>query len=150
MPASARWARVSERHRTPANAVWLSASGAFVVALLCVGWGGLRGESAADVLGRITAASTVGLYLSYGLPILVGLAARRAGRWRERGPWDLGRWSDATNVVALVWIAALSVISCLPPNGFVAWMFAVALGGLAVYWLALVRRHFRGPPIARL
>jgi amino acid transporter len=146
MPLAARFSRVSPRYQTPVDAVWLSAGGAFGVALLCLCYGALGGESVADVLGRITAASTVGLYLSYGLPIAAGLWARRTGRWRERGPWDLGRSSDVVNLLALAWIAALSVISSLPPNGFVAWLFAAALVGLGLYWGLIVRHRFRGPP----
>jgi amino acid transporter len=146
MPLSARFAQVSPRYQTPAHAVWLSAGGAFGVALLCLGYGAFGGEAVADVLGRITAASTVWLYLSYGLPIAAGLWARRTGRWRERGPWDLGRASHPINLIALAWIAALSAISSLPPNGFVAWLLAAALLGLGLYWWLAVRHRFRGPP----
>src|SRR5436190_10207621 len=52
---------------------------------------------------------------SYGLPIVLALRARRAGRL-ERGPWQLGRWSTAINVAAVIWIAFITVLFMLPPK----------------------------------
>ena len=78
--------------------------------------------------------------------ILVGLIARSDGRWSRRGPWDLGRWSSTINVIAVLWIAGFAIVSCLPPNFFVAELFAILLAALGVYWFASVRSTFGGPP----
>jgi hypothetical protein len=93
----------------------------------------------------MTALSTVALYASYGLPILLGLRARRSGLWRRRGPWDLGRFSHALNLAALVWIAALMLLFVLPPNALAGWTFAAALLLLAADWRLRMKKRFRGP-----
>ncbi|MCA1665249.1 MAG: amino acid permease [Myxococcales bacterium] len=89
--------------------------------------------------------STIGFYVSYGLPIVVAIRARRRGRL-ERGPWHVGRWAAAVNVVAIVWIGFVTVLFMLPPNQLTAYTFAVAMVLLAVYYFAWARTHFAGPP----
>lgn len=133
LPASAAVARVSPRFKSPHVAVWTAAAAAFAVAL----W--------SEAYEAMTALSTVALTASYGLPILAGLRARRSGRWRRRGPWDLGRCSSAVNAIALVWICALMVLSVLPPNALAGWTFALVLALVGAGWALRMRKRFRGP-----
>jgi amino acid transporter len=131
-PASARLARVSDRHRTPATAVWVCVATAFLLAV----WSG--------AYNVIVSISTIGFYASYGLPIVLALRARRAG-WLERGPWHIGRWSATVNTIATVWIGFISVLFVLPPNQKTGYTFGLALVALAVYYFAWARTHFEGP-----
>ena len=135
LPFSRQVAAVSPRYRSPHVAVWISAAAAFAVAL----WSG--------AYSAMTALSTIALYASYGLPIWVGLRARRSGRWTRMGPWHLGRWSAAVNVAALLWIAALTVLFVLPPNQVAGYTFAGALALLCSYWFLWMRSRFKGPPV---
>jgi amino acid transporter len=133
-PPGSRWLKqVSERHRTPAVAVWVCVATAFLLAL---------SSGAYDV---ITSISVIGFYASYGLPIVVALRARRRG-WLERGPWQLGRWSTPINSVAVIWIAFITVVQLLPPHLELGLWFAAALALLLIYDLAWARRRFAGPP----
>ena len=132
-PMSSWLARVSERHRTPAVAIWVCVATAFVLAV----W-----SRAYHVIVSI---STIGFYVSYGLPIVLALRARRQGRL-DRGPWHVGRWAPTVNVVAIVWIAFISVLFMLPPNQLTGYTFAGAMALLAVYYFAWARAHFAGPP----
>jgi amino acid transporter len=132
-PMSSWLARVSERHRTPAVAIWVCVATAFVLAV----W-----SRAYHVIVSI---STIGFYVSYGLPIVLAVRARRQGRL-ERGPWHVGRWAPMINVVAIVWIATISVLFMLPPNQLTGYTFAGAMALLAVYYFAWARTHFAGPP----
>jgi len=52
------------------------------------------------------------------------------------------------NAVALGWVAVITVLFVLPPNQIAGYMFLGCVGVLAIYWLAYMRRRFRGPPIA--
>src|SRR5207237_6317525 len=88
LPFSRQVGAVSQRYRSPHVAVWISAAAAFAVAL----W--------SHAYSAMTALSTIALYASYGLPIWMGLRARRSGRWTRFGPWHIGRWSTAGNVAA--------------------------------------------------
>jgi amino acid transporter len=132
-PGSTALARVSERHRTPAVAIWVCVATAFVLAV----W-----SRAYHVIVSI---STIGFYVSYGLPIVLAIRARRRG-FIERGPWHVGRWSTVVNVAAVGWVAFITVLFVLPPNQLTGYTFAGALALLGIYYLAWARTHFAGPP----
>lgn len=135
LPMSKRVASVSHRFQSPHVAVWLSVAMALLVAL----W--------ADAYSAMTALSTIALYASYALPIAVGLRARQKGVWKERGPWHLGRWSTAVNVVALAWCAVLTVLLVLPPNQLAGYTFGGTCVLLVVAWWGGVRKVFEGPRV---
>jgi amino acid transporter len=102
LPLSRVWRRISPRSSTPVAAVWLYAALEIVVNLL-----GLASETA---IGAVFNVCTVALNVSYLLPIVCKLVY---GRF-EKGPWHLGRWSVAMNVVAVVWNVFVSVVFFLP------------------------------------
>jgi amino acid transporter len=142
LPFSRVVSSVSPRFRSPHVAVWVSAAAALAL---------VAGTEAASkyrdtVYNTVTALSTIALYASYGVPIALGLRARRSGLWARRGPWDLGRASPAVNALALAWIAVLTVLFVLPPNEIAGFTFAGLLAVLAAYWLLWMRPRFRGPP----
>ncbi|MBI3185871.1 MAG: amino acid permease [Myxococcales bacterium] len=136
LPASRHIAKVSSRFRSPHVAVWVSAAAAFGVAL----W--------ADAYAAMVALSTIALYASYAVPIAIGLWARRSGRWANRGPWDLGRYSDPVNAVALAWVAVVTVLFVLPPNQLAGYTFGGCLLLLGALWHLAVRRRFKGPAVS--
>lgn len=138
LPGSRALAHVSPRWQSPSTAVWVSAIAAFAVAV----W--------SEAYTAMVALSTIALYASYALPIYVGWQARRQGRWVERGPWDLGRWSPVVYLVALAWVAVISVLFVLPPNQLAGYTFAGFLGFVLIYWFAWMRARFKGPPVAKL
>ena len=82
LPASGFWHRVNRRTRTPTNAIWLAAAGAFILGLPY-----LRNPTA---YAAVTSIAVIGLYIAYLLPTF-----RRLGQGAnfQRGPWHLGRWS---------------------------------------------------------
>ncbi|MDQ3264934.1 MAG: amino acid permease [Myxococcota bacterium] len=135
LPLSGYLSRVSPRFRSPHVAVWASTLCALLVAL----W--------AQAYSAMVALSTLALYASYGVPIAIGLWARRRGVWATRGPWDLGRWSLPINVLALGWVAVVTVLFVLPPNQLAGYTFAGALVALGLYWALYMRRSFTGPPV---
>ena len=127
------------RSREPAHAIvtisatsWLLVAFAFLV-----------GGTAAIAI--VTAISTIALYLAYGAPILLGLRGDRT--WRAEAAWSLGSLSKPFAVVAVVWIAFISVLFVWPTSGNPATWYAmlVLLAVLAVYWLLGARRAFKGP-----
>lgn len=134
VPFSSALARVSPRSQSPFVAVWVSCAGAFAVAV----W--------AYAYSAMVALSTIALYASYGLPIAAALRAR----WRGQlvpGPWRLGRASQAVSMVALAWIAFITVLFALPPNQLAGWTFAALLFLLGAYWFGWMRKRFVGPKL---
>jgi amino acid permease (GABA permease) len=142
LPASAVWHRINPRTRTPTNAVWLAAGGAFVLGLPYL-WN-------ATAYAAVTSIAVIGLYISYVLPTLLRL---RRGDAFERGPWHLGRWSRPVGTVAVAWVLFISVLFMLPTASPVTWdnfnytplAVLAVLGFAGVWWLVSARRWFVGP-----
>ncbi len=133
LPGSRLWSRVSPSHRTPAAAVWLAVGLALAIGLY------------SKAYGVIVSLSTIGMYLSYILPVVLVLRARRQGRWTRLGPWNLGRWGPTVNAVAVAWTALITVLFVWPPNLQTGYTLAALLCALAVYYAARERLRFRGP-----
>ena len=136
LPFSSTLARVSPRFASPHLAVWVSVAMAFGLAV----WSG--------AYAVMTALSTIALYLSYAIPIGCGLWARRRGAWTRRGPFNLGRWSTAVNVVALAWVLATSVMFVLPPNELAGQTLAGVVLALVLAWRLAVAKRFAGPRVS--
>ncbi len=102
MPLWRSWERIGA-YQTPARAIWLSVSLAFV-ALIYSG-----------AYSTVTSISVVGFYISYIIPVYLRWRAKE--RWHsQRGPWHLGRWSNSINLAAMAWTVFICVIMVMPPN----------------------------------
>ncbi|HEY9230649.1 MAG TPA: hypothetical protein VIS78_00830, partial [Blastocatellia bacterium] len=62
-----------------------------------------------------------------------------------RGPWHLGRFSGAINLIALVWVAFISVVLCFPDDMRAGKAIVVLAALLGIFYLARERRRFPGP-----
>jgi amino acid transporter len=152
LPGS-KWLHVvSKKYRTPARCIWVAAAIAFIPALAQF--------PVPPIYFIVTSISVIGLYVSYVIPVLLALVY--PNRWKP-GPWSLGRWWKPVAVLAIVWVAFISVILMLPefapPADFkgnvIDWLNttgawagpAVAIflvvGGL--YYLLYGRHHYTGP-----
>jgi amino acid transporter len=141
VPGSAFWHTINRRTRTPTNSIWLAAAGAFVLGLPYL-W-------SPTAYAAVTSIATIGLYIAYGIPILLRL---RAGSSFQRGPWHLGRWSRPVGVAAVVWIVFIAILFVLPQAAISPTTFnyaivavAVVLVGAGAGWLLSARRWFTGP-----
>lgn len=125
--------QVSPTHRTPAAAIWLSATLAFFLAL----WGG--------AYTVVVGISTVLIFISYGIPILLAWKAQKDGRFSQtqKGEFSLGKWSQWCNGLACFWIAFIIYIFIMPPNTSIFYATAVLTFCLGLlYWV--VGRQYRG------
>ena len=133
MPASAVWMRVSRTHLTPAPAIWLSAVVAFVATI------------SSGTYAVVTSISVIGLYFSYIVPVYLAWRARGSVAEPPRGPWHLGRFGSAINVVAILWVVFITVILAIPDNFRAGKTMAVLTGLLSAWYLLAERHRFRGP-----
>ena len=133
MPMSAIWKRVSPTHLTPAPAIWCSVAIAFVATI------------SSGTYAVVTSLSVIGLYVSYIIP--VGLAWRARGLPAEitRGPWHLGRFGSAINIVAMIWVVFITVILAIPDEGRAGKTIAVLTVILGVWYMLAERYRFQGP-----
>ena len=90
----------------------------------------------------------IGLYIAYIAPVY--LAWRRRGSPAEpaRGPWHLGRFGAAINLVAMIWVAFITIILAIPDNMRAGKTMAAVTLALAAWYLAIERRRFCGPAFA--
>ena len=144
LPGSEFWHRVNKRTRTPTNAIWLAAAGAFILGLPYL-WN-------PTAYAAVTSIAVIGLYIAYVLPTFLRL---RQGADFQRGPWHLGRWSTPIGVIAVTWVAIITVLFMLPTvspitaTNFNYTIVAVAavLGFAGIYWLVSARKWFIGPRV---
>jgi amino acid transporter len=144
LPGSRLWRTVSRRTQTPVAAVWLSVGVAGVLALPSL--------YSATAYNAVTAINVIGITPAYAIPVLLRL---RAGDRFRPGPWHLGRWSRPVGWVAVVWVACVTVLFCLPQSSPVTVdtmnYAAVALAAvllLASVWWYVARRSYGTPTAA--
>jgi amino acid transporter len=133
LPLSGVWKRVSAAHGSPAPAIWLSIAIAFLAAVY------------SGAYAVVTSISTIGLYLSYVIPVYLLWRVRGTPRDIARGPWHLGRFGATINTIAMLWVIFLSVVLSVP-DGMRAGKSILALTVVLAVWYGLAeRRRFRGP-----
>ena len=133
LPASAAWRRVSPKHLTPAPAIWLSVSIAFLATV------------SSGTYAVVTSISVIGLYFSYIIPVVLGWRSRGTAREAPRGPWHLGRFGSSINLVAIVWVGFITVILSVPDHMRAGKTIAIVTAMLGAWYVAGERRRFTGP-----
>lgn len=144
IPFSNLWHRLNRGTRTPANAVVLGAVLAFLLAVPYY-WN-------YTAYAAVTSIATIGLYLSYILPVYL--------RWRtgaafRRGPWHLGGLSPIINLIAMVWVVVITILFMLPQItpitrdnfNYTPIVVLGTLGALTIWYRVSVRHWFKGPKI---
>ncbi|MFC9694826.1 amino acid permease [Kribbella sp. NPDC056951] len=144
LPGSSLWHKINSKTRTPTNAIWLAAGGAFLLGLPYL-WN-------ATAYAAVTSIAVIGLYIAYVLPTLLRLVQ---GKNFKPGPWSLGRWSKPIGIIAIVWVAFITVLFMLPQASpvtgknfnYTPIAVLVVLGFAAGYWFLSARRWFTGPKV---
>ena len=144
LPGSSLWHRVNKRTRTPTNAIWLAAAGAFLLGLPYL-WN-------YTAYAAVTSIAVIGLYIAYVMPTFLRL---RRGERFQRGPWHLGRWSRPIGWTAVIWVVIITILFMLPQVWPVSWAdfnytvvaVAVVLGFAGIYWVVSARKWFTGPKV---
>jgi amino acid transporter len=144
LPFSKSLASVSKKHRTPVAAIWTGS----ILSVLFV-WGtssiSIAGSSAYTI---VVSCTVIFLFLSFTVPIALGLFAHGTSKWNKMGPWDLG--PGIFKLFAVLSILAMALIFYLgvqPPND---WALTITVGFLvltAIIWFLFENKRFKGPPI---
>jgi amino acid transporter len=145
MPAgSAALAKVSPQYRTPVNAIWAVAAFEILYVLLAqfVSIGGTN-------LYTIVVNSTlVFLFLSFIIPIVLGMGAYGTPKWPNPGPWAMrAGLFKLMCVLSVVGMAVIFFIAVQPPNDKVLWIVIGFVVLTAFLWFAFENKRFAGPPI---
>ena len=137
---------MDERFRSPTRAVWLAALLSFCLALPSLG--------SSVAFSAATSIATIGLYISYGLPILIGLICHDSFN-AMKGPFNLRALSRPIATVACLWIGFITVVFGLPTLNTVTSQTlnytVVAVGiltlGAVGSWVLWAHRWFTGPSL---
>ncbi|WP_039801750.1 amino acid permease [Nocardia araoensis] len=153
VPGSRFWSRLSAR-KVPVHAVLFISFFAFVLLIPSML---VPAANAPTAYAAATSVATIGLYIAYGIPIL--LRQRHGSRFRT-GPWQLGAWYRPVGVVALIWIALISFLFILPTDArgypwhseftwntvnYAPITLVGVVGAIGIWWLASARTWFTGP-----
>ncbi|KAM0801916.1 amino acid/polyamine transporter I [Usnea florida] len=133
---------VDARFKAPIRTICLAAFLAFLLAIPSLG--------SSVAFSAATSIATIGLYLSYGLPILIGLVYPSNFK---KGPFNLRAASRPIATVACLYIAFITVVFCLPElnpvNSQTLNYTPVAVGIVALWafgsWFLWARTWFTGP-----
>lgn len=140
LPFSRAIGRVNQTTRTPVVAILIATVGPFA---LVVGTAPLA-HAIFDAMAKM---ATMALYVSYAIPILLGLLARRRGALSRFGPFRLGRLSAPIGWAAVLWALFVLGVCSLPPNQLPAAMLAVVIGALGLVYRAVLYGSFTGPKV---
>ena len=146
LPGSTALASVSKTHRTPVAAIWTaSILSVLFVAITSAPGVSIGGASAYTV---VVSCTVIFLFLSFTVPIALGLFAHGTSKWNKMGPWDMGAGVfKLTAVLSILAMALIFYIGVQPPNDMA---FNITVGFLAltaIIWFAFENRRFKGPPI---
>jgi len=150
MPFSKQWAEISRKFRTPAKAIWLAVILSFILAAIDYVLKLINPENTVGTIVFMTAISVVGLYVAYGIPMLLRLVAQAKGKFQPKhlGPWNLGRYGRFINVISLLWIIFISVLMVIPPNQNAGYALIGMFVLLILMDLLYYNKHFEGPQAA--
>lgn len=134
---------IDRRFKSPVRTVIFGATCSFLLALPSLG--------SRTAFNGTTAIATIGLYISYGIPILLTLI------WPQnfkRGPFNLGSavGSKVIATISVLWIAFITIAFCLPTVNSVTSenlnYTPVAVGIVAIFafgsWFFWARKWFTG------
>ncbi|MFO1039093.1 MAG: amino acid permease [Geminicoccaceae bacterium] len=137
LPGSDTLKKVSARWRTPVAAIW---TGAILAVLF---------TAETSVYSTIVSVTVIFLYISYGVPIALGLFAY-GKTWKRMGPWSMGAWFKIVAVICVLIDILIFYIGVQPPNDKALWITVIFLVITAVVWFALENRRFQGPPMGEM
>ncbi len=156
VPGATLWASLSS-NKVPANGVLLSAFIAALITLPALVAVDINGAPVPVAFFAVVSIGVVGLYVCFAIPIYL--------RWRlgsafRPGSWTLGKHYRWINLVALIEIAATSVVALFPTSAggmpwddAFEWKFVnytpLLVGGalilLWIFWHLSVKKWFTGP-----
>ena len=124
---------MSRRHATPAPAIWLCVVVAFLATI------------SSGTYAVVTSVSVIGLYFSYIIPVYLAWRLRGTPAAAPRGPWHLGKFGSAINLIAILWVLFITMILSIPDDMRAGKTIAGLTVLLGVWYVVSERHRFRGP-----
>ena len=144
LPGSSMLSKVSPAHRSPVAAIWTGS----ILSVLFVWFTSVITIAGTPAYSIVVSCTVIFLFLSFTLPIVLGLFTIGGPKWRTMGPWNMG--VGMYKLVAVLSVIAMGLIfyaGIQPPND---WALEITIGFLVltgIVWVAFENRRFQGPPI---
>ena len=142
--ASAALAKVSTSHRTPVAAIWTAS----ILSILFVWFTSAITIAGTPAYSIVVSCTVIFLFLSFAVPIALGIFAIGGPKWPQMGPWNMGIGTyKVIAVLSLLAMVLLIVIGVQPPND---WALEITVGFIIlslIIWFAFENKRFKGPPI---
>ena len=142
--ASRALATVSPTRRVPVASIWTASTLAVLFVWL---------TSAVTIAGSpaysiVVSCTVIFLFLSFAVPIGLGLFTIGGPKWPAMGPWNIGMGTyKLVAVLSLISMVLMFYIGIQPPND---WALEITVGFIVlalVIWVVFENRRFEGPPI---
>ncbi len=134
LPASRLLRAVNTKFRTPVAAIWVAA----IISILFTLY--------TSVYTTIVSVTVIFLFLSYGIPIVLGLFAYNR-TWTKMGPWNIGGLYKLIAVLCAAAVLFIFYIGIQPPNDKALWITLAFIALTIILWFGLERKRFAGPPM---
>ncbi len=124
---------ISPKFKTPGTAIWVAS---LLVILFSI---------YTPVYSTITVVCVIFLYVSYVLPIALGLIAYQRS-WTKMGSWSMGFWFRPVAIICILGCSFILYIGVQPPNDKA---LTITLGAILLtlaIWFSYERKRFKGPP----
>jgi amino acid transporter len=140
MPGSSLIRQIHPTLRTP---VWSIVITSALAVLLTV---------YAALYSVVVAISTTALYLAYAIPIYLNIRNRirkeREYTTPETAPWSLRGFGLPINILAVLWVAFITILFSIPPNELAGWSIILLCIFMFIYWQVSAKHHFVGPRLS--
>ena len=137
-------AKVNPTYRTPVNAIWTAA----ILEILYVFLAQFISIGGTNIYTIVVNSTLVFLFLSFIIPIVLGMMTFGTAKWPKAGPWDLGAGLfKLICLLSVVGMAIIFFIAIQPPNDKVLYITIGFVILTAILWFGFESRRFQGPPI---
>ncbi|TIW84793.1 MAG: amino acid permease, partial [Mesorhizobium sp.] len=129
---------------TPVNAIWTAA----VLEIIYVFLAQFISIGGTNIYTIVVNSTLVFLFLSFIIPIVLGMMAFGTSKWPNPGPWNLGGGVfKLFCILSIIGMAIIFYIAVQPPNDKVLYITIGFIILTAVLWFGFENRRFQGPPI---
>ncbi|KAL3472858.1 putative GABA permease [Aspergillus californicus] len=148
IPGHIHLAKLDKKTQMPATAVMATSTVLVLLGLINIG--------STTAFNAIISLAVLGLQVSYLVPVALMLWRRLISHATlVYGPWRMGRFGVAINVVSLVYLIYTSIFMVFPPYqpvtaenmNYASLIFGAVLIFSGVYWVWKGRRQYNGPDI---
>ena len=144
---SAALAAVSPKYRTPVAAIW-TVGILEVLYVLAVSFIPVAGGADFSLYFMVVNSTLVFLFLSFAIPLALGMITYGTAKWPNPGPWSMGAGLyKLVTLLSLVGMVIIFYIAIQPPNDKVLWIVVGFIALAFVVWFTVENRRFQGPPI---